>query len=69
MAAKMKSADEGMLSEIEAAEYLGLKIGSLRTARCRDRGPAYIKLGRRILYRPDDLRAYVEARRIVPQAA
>jgi hypothetical protein len=66
---EFRPAHEGMLNEQQAAQYLGLKLGSLRSGRCRKRGPAYIKLGRRVLYRMDDLRTYVDARRVDPTAA
>ncbi len=49
----------------KAAEYLtsiGVKVtpGSLEVFRCQGRGPAYIRIGRRIFYTPDHLDKYVQ---------
>lgn len=39
----------------QAAEYIGLTPGSLKTMRCRGVGPRYRKLGKIVLYRLRDL--------------
>ena len=39
----------------EAANYLGLSHRTLEGMRCRGGGPAFLKLGRRVLYRQADL--------------
>ena len=45
----------------EAANYLGLSHRTLEGMRCRGGGPAFLKLGRRVLYRQVDLDAWVES--------
>ncbi|MCG8503674.1 MAG: helix-turn-helix domain-containing protein [Sphingomonadales bacterium] len=47
------------LDTVEAAEYLRLSPGSLRTFRSRGEGPPYHKAGRAVRYRRDELDAYV----------
>lgn len=44
----------------EAAEYLGLRPGTLEIWRWSGKGPAYLKLGRSVRYRLSDLEAFVE---------
>lgn len=49
-------------SKREAARYLGVSLGSLeRLMRC---GLAYIRVGNRIRFRPEDLADFVERRRV-----
>lgn len=50
-----------------AAAYLGTTANYLAQMRHRGEGPAYIKRGRRILYRHEDLDAWLDARRVVPE--
>ncbi|MDY7093778.1 MAG: helix-turn-helix domain-containing protein [Acidobacteriota bacterium] len=38
-----------------AAEYLGLSPATLETMRSRGGGPVFVKLGRRVVYRREDL--------------
>ena len=52
----------GLFTEDEASRYLGLARATLRNWRCSGEGPAFVKAGRRILYRIEDLRAWVEER-------
>lgn len=56
----MTNSPRGALSSFEAAEYLGLSVATLRTWRCRGKGPSYVKLGRSVVYRIVDLEAYLE---------
>ena len=51
--------DPGALSTPLAAEYLGLSPATLETLRCRGGGPPFVKLGRRVVYRREDLEAWV----------
>ena len=37
--------------------------------RSQKRGPAYVKYGKRVLYRGDDLNTFLEAHRVEPAAA
>ena len=48
------------LTTNEAAEQLGLSPRNLEALRVRGGGPRYLKLGRRVLYRPDDLANWEE---------
>lgn len=43
-----------------AAEYLGLSERTLERWRVEGKGPAYRKLGKRVLYGESDLSAFVE---------
>lgn len=44
----------------EAAKLLGLSIHTMEKHRCYGTGPAFIKLGGRVVYKPDDLRTWAE---------
>ena len=57
----------GLFTEEEAGRYLGLAPGTLRNWRCRRRGPAFVLAGRRVCYRIEDLRAWVEERLTDPK--
>jgi hypothetical protein len=46
-----------------AAIYTGLAAQTLAKLRCHGGGPPYIKAGRRVVYRVDDLDAWMNARR------
>jgi predicted DNA-binding transcriptional regulator AlpA len=52
-----------LLRTPEVALRLGLTIGTLQNLRCRGEGPAYIRLGRAIRYRPEDIDAFISANR------
>jgi hypothetical protein len=52
-----------LLSPKEAAEFLGISEGHLAKLRCEGGGPVYSKLGVNVRYLPQDLLAYVVARR------
>lgn len=55
----------------EAAEYLGLKPGTLHVWRCTKHSPApaYIKMGRKVYYLKRDLDAYIESQRVCASLA
>lgn len=64
---------ERLLNPREAAQLLGVKPSTLERWRSASRsngpprGPAFVKLGgKRIRYRPEDIVAYIEERRIEP---
>lgn len=46
-----------------AAEFLGLSPKTLERFRVEGRGPAFLKLGRRVVYSRDDLVKWAEAQR------
>jgi predicted DNA-binding transcriptional regulator AlpA len=57
----------GLLSDKQAAQFLGLKQGTLISWRVRGVGPPFYRLGGKLIYyRESDLREWVEARRQKP---
>lgn len=52
-----------LLNETRAAEYLGLSVRTLQAWRVRGGGPIFIKAGRAVRYRPDDLNAWINDRK------
>jgi len=49
------------ISEAEAAEQLSVSSATLRRSRSAGTGPRYVRLGRRVVYRPEDLAAHLAA--------
>ena len=47
-----------------AADYLGLHARTLDNWRSQGRGPSYVRVGRRIVYKISALEAYLEARTV-----
>ena len=54
--------------EKEAAKKLGIAVQTLRNWRHIRRGPAYVKLGRSVRYRTEDILEFIEKNRIDPNA-
>jgi excisionase family DNA binding protein len=52
-----------LLTITEAADVLRTPVATLRYWRHMGTGPRSLRLGRRVLYRRDDLRAWIEAQR------
>lgn len=52
-----------LLDTIAAAPLVGATVGTLENWRVAGTGPRFIKSGRRVLYDPDDIAAWREARR------
>jgi len=50
------------LTADEAAKVLGLAPSTLAKLRLSGNGPVYCKLGRRVIYRREDLDAWLESR-------
>jgi len=50
----------------QAAEYVGLSKSALDKYRHYGVGPTYIKLGRSVIYRVEDLDAWVASKRVAP---
>jgi len=46
----------------EAPKYLGLSISTMNKWRCYGFGPKYLKLGRAVRYRQEELDRYLEGR-------
>jgi predicted DNA-binding transcriptional regulator AlpA len=51
-----------VLDTDDAAKQVGLSTSTLAKLRLSGRGPAYCKLGRRVVYRPDDLNDWLATR-------
>ncbi|WP_173401544.1 helix-turn-helix transcriptional regulator [Bradyrhizobium cosmicum] len=62
----MKVADRGnnpdpLLTEVQAADFIGLSIRTLQTWRTKAFGPAFVRAGRSVRYRRSDLMHWIEA--------
>jgi len=55
--------DPLVLNAEQAAERLGLSASTLAKMRLYGTGPTYSKLGRRVVYRLEDLEAWIAANR------
>jgi excisionase family DNA binding protein len=55
---------DATLSAEEAAKFLGLATSTLAKLRLSGHGPVYCKLGRRVVYRREDLEAWLESRAV-----
>ena len=58
----MQNAKDLLITEKEAAEYLGLNPRTLRNQRIRGGGSKFVKVGRLVRYRLSDIEAYLDAR-------
>lgn len=59
-----KGAASKRLSPKEAADYLGLAVGTLNNRRAKGQGPAYYKVGKRVTYSVVDLDAFLNECRV-----
>lgn len=50
-----------LLSSRAAADYLGIPTGTLANWRYQGRGPAYVRLGRHVRYRTEDIARWIES--------
>lgn len=57
-----------LLDEKKTAEILGLSIQTLRNDRAAKRRIPYIKIGKSVRYRPEDIAALIESHRISGEA-
>lgn len=55
-----------LLSTEEASQYLNVSTRTLIRWRVNRTGPSWVKVGRLVRYRPEDLDEYAEAKRVVP---
>ncbi len=62
-----QSATVHLLNTNEAAEVLRLAPRTLVKWRCMGRGPRYLKVGARVVYRPADLDAFAERGACTPE--
>lgn len=61
--ANRSTVDKRVLTSAEAAEYLGLKPITLDVWRQYGKGPEYIKMGRAVRYRKEDLDRFMDKNR------
>lgn len=61
--------DNAPYTRTEAAAYLGLAVNTLKYQAYTGTGPAYHKLGRKVIYTRADLDAYREAGRVTASQA
>jgi hypothetical protein len=58
---------EGLITQAQVSEMLHLHPGVLCNWRVQGRGPIYIKVGRKVLYRLQDVESWIEGQRIEPE--
>lgn len=57
-----QTSEKTIFTVAEAAEYLGLAISTLNKWRCYQiEGPAFVKLGKAVRYRKEDLDAFLKS--------
>jgi len=52
---------DALLTPTEVSDYLGVPVGTLANWRYQGRGPAFLRVGRHVRYRTEDLAAWVGA--------
>lgn len=67
--AAMIRADLDLFTPEELANALNVTPGTLEFWRCKGEGPDYVKPGKRVFYRRDDVRAWLNIRRQKPEKA
>jgi hypothetical protein len=55
-----------LLTEAQVAEIIGLPAATIKAHRARGVGLPYVKFGKRVRYRADDIAAYIAANTITP---
>jgi predicted DNA-binding transcriptional regulator AlpA len=60
----MTNTKTSLLDAPKAAEWTGLSTSTLAKLRHTGKGPTYVKLGRRVAYRPEDLDVWIDANRV-----
>lgn len=53
-----------LLPTADAAKYLRISAHSLNQLRSANTGPAYIRMGRKVFYRIDDLDSYISSNKV-----
>ena len=48
-----------LLTPAQVGDYLGVPLGTLANWRYQGRGPAYVRLGRHVRYRAQDITAWI----------
>lgn len=60
--------DERVLSDTEVADRLGVSRFTVRAWRHKGQGPRFMKMGRAVRYRPEDVEAFKETALVDPAA-
>ena len=55
------NSEKRLLTETQVEEVYGLQVRTLQQWRIRGFGPAFVKVGRSVRYRPADLERFIEA--------
>lgn len=55
---------QALLNESAVAKQLDCETKTLQAWRCRGGGPPFVRVGRLVRYAPDDVRAWIESRRV-----
>ncbi|NCD25803.1 MAG: DNA-binding protein [Deltaproteobacteria bacterium] len=63
-----KDQPRGTWKEQQAADYIGMKVATLRQWRFLSKGPVFLKIGRSCRYRKEDLDAFLEKSAVNPLA-
>jgi predicted DNA-binding transcriptional regulator AlpA len=66
---KRREAMQHIIDERKAAQFLGISVRTLQARRLSCKQPPFIKIGRSVRYRLDDLERFLAENRINPQAA
>ena len=53
--------NQQLINEREVESYIGISINTLRKWRWEGKGPQFVKLGRRVMYRIQDVEAFIAA--------
>lgn len=60
-------AASNLLTPTEAAAILGVSVGTLQVWRCTKRYPLpFVKIGRKAMYQPEAIQAFIERRTVTP---
>lgn len=64
----MNNSETLALTESEAARQLGISISGLRKWRRNGSGPKFVRLGRLVRYRANDVKAFLDRHTVEPEA-
>ncbi|MFO8083101.1 MAG: helix-turn-helix domain-containing protein [Desulfobacterales bacterium] len=56
----------GYLTEKQIAEHFPFSVSTLQKWRHMNKGPAYHKIGRMVLYKYEDVEGYLHQRKVMP---
>jgi predicted DNA-binding transcriptional regulator AlpA len=60
-----RDSPQELLRTSGAAAKTGLSVSTLNKLRCSGGGPAFLKLGRAVRYKPVDLKDWLDSRRVM----